>query len=335
MSQKITVIFNDPTAGKYSQLGESDAVMGVLDAVELVGHTFTELGFDVTTLPLKPPLSQVESTLKKLPAPLVFNLFEGWDGFPDSEAAVANLLEKYHFQFTGSPYAALLLCQNKAKEKEILRKAGIPTPDWQVLAPHTLGQFALDFPCIIKPLGEHASHGLSAASVVTNLTDLSKQIHHVALTYERDSLVESFISGREFSLLLSGYVNLKVFPIEEILYLLAPGKPRLLTYAAKWLPEDEYFTGTKVKCPAEIEPALQARLEDLARRAFQAVGCRGYARADLRQDETTGEIMVIEVNPNPDISSSGGARMQIETAGIKYTDFIKEVISIAQDKKQV
>jgi D-alanine-D-alanine ligase len=332
MPQKITIIYNDPTAGKYSQLGEADAVIGVLDAVALVKKTLEELGYITASIPLRPPATEVENIIRQLADQFVFNLFEGWDGFPDSEAEIALFLEKYRLRFTGSPHAALLLCQNKAREKEVLRSAGIPTPDWQVLTPRTLGDFHLRFPCIIKPLGEHASHGLSAASVVQDTVGLKRQVEYLERTYERASMIESFISGREFSLLLSGHAKPHVFPVEEIIYLLSPGKPRLLTYAAKWLPQDEYFTGTKVKCPAEIEPDLREQLEAMARRAYQAVGCRGYGRVDMRQHEKTDEVTVIEVNPNPDISSSGGARMQIETSGMAYAAFIKEVLAVAQEE---
>jgi len=142
--------------------------------------------------------------------------------------------------------------------------------------------------------------------------------------------VEEFLPGREFCALVVGNGHPQVFPIEEIVYALPAEKPKILTYAAKWIPEDDYFTGTKTKCPAEIGPELSQRIESLALASFTAVGCRGYARVDMRQDGDS-QLMVLEVNPNPDISSAGGARLQAEVGGMDYVTFISKILSLAQD----
>ncbi|MCX5704106.1 MAG: hypothetical protein NT066_06440, partial [Candidatus Omnitrophica bacterium] len=183
-------------------------------------------------LVLRPPLSITVADLTDVKADIIFNLFEGFDGEPDSEAAVAEVLEQMGTCFTGSPSRALRLSQNKAAEKQILRSQGIPVPDWQVLSPENLSCFALNFPCIIKPLGEHASHGISADSVVADRDVLSKRIHFIFESYRCQSLVEEFLPGREFCALVVGNEHPHLFPIEEIVYTLPEGKPKILTYAA-------------------------------------------------------------------------------------------------------
>jgi D-alanine-D-alanine ligase len=63
----------------------------------------------------------------------------------------------------------------------------------------------------------------------------------------------------------------------------------------------------------------------MAMAAYKAIGCQGYARVDMRQDER-GVLNVIEVNPNPDISPVAGTTRQAEAAGMSYQDFIQKII---------
>jgi D-alanine-D-alanine ligase len=330
VSERVAIIYNEPGISKYHSLGEGSAIEGIADSVESVRSALNELGFEAFTLALSPPLSLAEKELGKVDADIVFNLFEGFDGWPESEAAIAMYLEKSSFCFTGCSSKSLRVCENKAMMKKYLRAAGIPMPDWQVSYPGCASKFRLNFPCIVKPLGEHASHGLSANSVVNDFEVLKKQVEFIWQAYQRHSLIETFLTGREFRGLLIGNWHLKLFPIEKIIYNLPTGKPRLLTYSAKWIQGDEYFIGTGEQCPADIDSNLKSEIEALASKSFKALGCRGYASIDLRQN-SEGELMVIDINPNTDISIGGGARFPIEAIGIDYTRFIEEILYMAKE----
>jgi D-alanine-D-alanine ligase len=329
MPEKVAIVYNEPVPGKYHSLGEGDAVDGVLDAVKTVSKALNELQYDILTLALKPPLSLAEAELVKLNADMVFNLFEGFDGLLGSEATIANFLENMGLCFTGSGSSSLHSCENKATAKRIMRSCGIPSPNWQVLTPDTLPSFNLGFPSIVKPVAENASHGITEKSVVEDIQALSRQVDFIFRAYGQFSLVEEFLPGREFSALVMGNDSPKVFPISEIMYNLPDDKPRILTYSAKWSRNDDYFNGTKVKCPADVNPELKQQIERLAIKSFIAFECRGYARIDMRQDKR-GRVMVLETNPNPDISSEGGARLQMEAASIDYVTFIDEILSLAK-----
>ncbi len=330
MSERVAIIYNEPGISKYHTLGEGGAVEGVTDSVVAVSRALNELGHEIITLALTPPLSVAEEELSELDADIVFNLFEGFDGWPESEAAIAMYLENSGLCFTGCSSKTLRICENKSLVNKCLRSYGVPTPDWQVLYPGYPNKFSLGFPCIVKPLGEHASHGLSAKSVVNDFYTLRKQMEFVWQAYQRQSLVEDFLPGREFRGLVIGNRHLKVFPIEEIIYNLPPDKPRLLTYCAKWIRGDEYFTGTGEQCPADIDATLKNEIEELVKESSKALGCRGYASIDLRQNRE-GELMVIDVNPNTDISIGGGARFPIEAMGITYISFIEDILYLAKE----
>ncbi|MBI4302825.1 MAG: ATP-grasp domain-containing protein, partial [Chloroflexi bacterium] len=222
--------------------------------------------------------------------------------------------------------AALSLALDKEECKAILQAAGIAAPRYQVLDPSNVSRFHLNYPCIVKPCAEDASHGLSPESVVYDKTSLEKQVGKISKLYGGKALVEEFLEGREFNITVLG--NGEVFPISEIVYSLPAGMPRILTFGAKWRPDDVYYDNTRAHCPADISDVDREYIVSTARLAFKALGCRGYARVDLRLDGE-GELNVLEVNPNPDVSPATGAALQAQAAGISYNQFIQKIVDIA------
>jgi D-alanine-D-alanine ligase len=332
MHMRVAIVYNEPQQSRYDAIGEEKAVLGVLEAVEAVHRSLLELGFDVTPIPLVPPLERAERELRNLNKDLVFNLFEGFCGYPETEAIVPEILSKMGIPFTGCPGPVLKLALNKAKTKLILKTAGIKTPDFQLLNPKTLNTFQLDYPCIVKPCCEDASNGVSAESVVNDFSALERQVSMISHYYDGDAIVEKFITGREFNATVMGNSELTVLPMSEIVYSLPPGMPEVLTFDAKWKPNSPYFEGTKPVCPAEIEAEEQQHIAETITRVYKLFSCRGYARVDLRLNQE-GQLNVIELNPNPDISPGTGAARQAEAAGMTYTQFIEKIVQLALDWK--
>jgi D-alanine-D-alanine ligase len=331
MRRRLTIVYNEPQPSHYSAAGEEKAVLGVLDAVNAVQKALVELGHDVMLLPLMPPFEEVRKKLEALNVDAVFNLFEGFCGEPETEVLVPETLAELQIPFTGCRADALKLALDKAGVKEILKGKGLPTPNFQLLSPQTLGSFKLDFPCIVKPRGEDASHGINADSLVNDFAALEKQVKIVAESYSSGALVEHFIGGREFNATVMGNTKPVVLPVSEIAYTLSPGIPRILTFAAKWEPDSPYYKGTKVVCPAKVTEPERADITNTAMAAFNLLVGHGYARVDMRLDET-GKVNIIEVNPNPDISPDAGATRQSCAAGMSYAEFIGQIVKLAMEK---
>jgi D-alanine-D-alanine ligase len=262
----------------------------------------------------------------------VFNLFEGFCGYPETEALVPEILFQTGIPCTGCTGSMLRLALDKAKVKVILKAAGIRTTDFQLLNPRILDMFRLGYPCIVKPRSEDASHGLSAESVVDDFAALERQVSLVSSCYGGGALVEEFIDGREFNATVLGNSECVVLPMSEIAYSLPSGMPRILTFAAKWQPDSLYFQATKAVCPADLEAEERKRITETARAAFKLLGGKGYARVDMRMSKD-GELNVIEVNPNSDISPGSGAVRQAEAAGMTYNQFIERIVQLALDGK--
>ena len=332
MRMRIAIIYNEPQQSRYDMVGAEKAVLDVLEAVDAVHQALLELDFDVTVVPLVSPLEQAEKELRNLDTDLVFNLFEGFCGSPETEAAIPEILSKMGIPFTGCPGPVLSLALDKAKTKLILTAAGIKTPDFQLLNPKTLHMFRLDYPCIVKPCCDDASNGISAESVVHDFSALERQISMICDFYDGHAIVETFITGREFNATVMGNSEFIALPVSEIVYSLPPRMPEILTFDAKWETDSLYFKGTKPICPAEIEAEEQQHIAETITTVYRLLGCRGYARVDLRMDKE-GQLNVIEVNPNPDISPGTGAARQAEAAGMTYTQFVEKIVQLALDGK--
>lgn len=330
MAKNVAIVYSEPVTSHYHATGEEAAEAGVLNALAAVHQALRELGYRVTRVPLAPQDS-IPEKLSRLNADLVFNLFEGFPGNPATEAEVPEFLTRCGIPYTGCGAESLRTALNKPATKTLLKQAGIPTPDFQLLTPDTITDFRLNYPCIVKMSGEHASHGLSEKSVVHDSPSLAEQVHRIVSLYGGSALVEEFLDGREFNVTVMGNKKYTLLPPSEITYTLPAGIPEILTYAAKWEEESIYYKGTKAVCPAPITPTLRQSIADIAQKVFCLLGCRGYARVDLREDSSK-RLNVIEVNPNPDISPNTGAALQSEAAGLTYAEFIRKIVALALEK---
>lgn len=328
--KKAAVIHNQPAAGRYSRLGEEKAELGIIDSLKAVYKALRELGYEVEKVPLTPPLEKARETINNLKADVIFNLFEGFLDAPETEAAIAEMLVELKIPYTGCPPSILALALDKARTKAVLMANGIQTPRYQVLTPDTVSNFNLDFPCMVKPGGEDASHGVSENSVVRDTAALDRQVKLVSEEYGGRALVEEFVDGREFNITVLGTKDLDVLPISEIVFLLPPGLPRILTFGAKWEPKSPYFDATKAVCPADIDISLRDEIGKIARKTFGLLGRSGYARVDFRVNDKGPQV--IEVNPNPDISPGTGAARQAKASGLTYSQFIAKLIALAMQR---
>lgn len=334
MRPKIAIIYNQPDCGRCSIEGETEAELSIVDTVRTVHRALSELEYPVIRVPLSPPLEQTKDKLKRLEADLVFNLFEGFDGHPEAEADIAYALSELGLTYTGCDGDTLLLALDKAKTKAILEASGIDTPNCQLLSPETLSGFSLNYPCIVKPAGEDASHGLTEESVVCDSVQLEKQVSKISHFFGGKALVEEFVDGREFNVTVIGNSEPSVLPVTEIVYSLPHGMPQILTFAAKWDKQSTYFQCTKPICPAAIGAELRDRVEKTAILVFKILNCSGYARLDFRLG-TDERIEVLEFNPNPDITPGNGAARQAKVDGMTYKQFIEKIVLLALDRVEM
>ena len=321
---RVVVLFNQPVL--TSDHPEADSEEWVRTAVEDVSRHLAAAGFGVSQLGVGRNLSDLNRLLADCRPDVVFNLFEGLADRPATEIAVARLLERLAIPFTGSPSRALWLALNKQHAKRRLRAAGLPTP-WSCLASQLPSAcMAIPWPVIVKPARRDASEGIDQGSVVTTPAELAQRVAATREQYGPLVLIEQFLAGREFTVALVEAPQLAPLPITEVQFLPTDTAPwPILSYAAKWLPGSPDYEATDMLQAAPLPPEISRPLLALATQAYRALGCRDYARIDLRMTPA-GEPMILEVNANPDMSPSACFAVALAAGGIDRADLMARIV---------
>jgi D-alanine-D-alanine ligase len=308
--------------------GEEDPVLGQLEnALRASGHSPRRVMVDNAVDPL------VQEFTRDRPD-LVINLAESFGGKSALESNVAALLNLIDLRYTGSSPAGLLVAGDKTLSKKVLVFHGIRTPPFATVY-RGMVDWAGDvqFPLIVKPPQEDASLGITHKSVVRDVKELLEKIAELQTEYQQPALAEEFIEGREFYVGVLGNANARALPIIELDFSKFPAdRPRIASWAAKWGDEgDEQgaeFEGTRSIFPTDLPDDLRANIQKVAVDSFHALRLRDYARVDMRVTDS-GEIYVIEVNPNCYLEAKSEFARAAEQDGISYDALIAQIVELA------
>ena len=317
---RVVVAYNDDAhlkghLNEIERIGEEEVIATAREVAELTGARLF-------------PVRDVRAALDELrrdKPDVVFNLCEGVAGQPRWEMHFALALEMLQIPFTGCDPTAVGICTNKLLTKGLLRTAGIETP-----CDYATGSKGM---WIVKPAFEDAGIGIDAGGVCRTDEEIAARVSHVRKTYDQPALVEEFIDGRELNQALffdrDGVVMLPAGEIEFGAEL-QPNE-RVVGWKAKWAegsPED------RATVSRTLDDAQIARdVADVCSRAASVLSVGGYCRFDLRQ-RATGELCIIDVNPNPDIGQGSGFRKALAAAGIPFSGFVSELMMTALSRRR-
>lgn len=249
-------------------------------------------------------------------------VFPALHGTFGEDGAVQGLCACLGLPCTGSGILASALAMDKIASKRIFESHGIPTPRWRVLpgagdgpadgsdAPAALGDWSL--PLVVKPADEGSSVGVT---IVDDPAQLAPAVA-LARTFHGPVLVEDYIAGTEiFVGILDGAVlgSVEVRPAT-----------RFYDYEAKYLRND-----TQYLLPPELPADVLARAEAHALAAYQALGCSGHSRPDLRID-SAGFGWVLEVNTLPGMTATSLLPKIAKRAGVSYAQLCERILSSAR-----
>src|SRR5437764_1227313 len=278
---------------------------------------------------------------------LVFNIAEGLHSV-NREAHVPAICEFLGVPYSGSDPLTLSLCLDKARAKEILSYHRVPT------APFLLVESAKDLdrllggasplsppseimPLFVKPVHEGSSKGITERNFVRSADELEAQVRILLDAYQQAVLVEEFLPGGEFTCgVLGNGSDARVLPIVGMNFGALPqGSVPIYGYEAKWIwdrPERplEIFT-----CPAPVSETLRSAIERVVLRAYRVLGCRDWARVDVRLD-ADGVPNIVEVNPLPGIlpdpADNSCLPKAARAAGLSYDELIQSCLLHAADR---
>jgi D-alanine-D-alanine ligase len=264
---------------------------------------------------------------------IVLNWCEELPGIAHGDARVAEILEENGFTYTGSPASILAMSWQKETIKEINVQRGLPTPRGHVYRTSRVSDWRI-FPAIVKPACEHCSHGITSEAVVLDGVQLRERVQYVLDVFGKAALVEEFIDGREFHVSLWGNETVELLPPAEMNFDdFGDVRDRLCTYEAKFLPGSRHYEGIRTILPAPLTDTEFQDLSRIAIAAYQAHGCRDYARLDIRLRD--GVFYILDVNPNPDLSADASMACAAEIAGISYGALGSRLVNLASPRHHV
>jgi D-alanine-D-alanine ligase len=273
---------------------------------------------------------------------IVFNIAEGYHGV-NRESHVPAICEFYGIPYSGSDPFTLTLCLDKARTKETLTFHGIPTPRFAVVERvEELGAVTerLVFPLFVKPLHEGSSKGITDANLCFDRGHLSRQTAFLLENYRQPVLVEEYLPGKEFTCAVVGNGDdATVLPIVGMNFETLPkGALPIYSFDAKFVWDRPENPLDIFQCPARITRELQASIERVTLDAFRVLGCRDWARIDVRLD-ASGKPNVLEVNPLPGIlpdpADNSCLPKAARAAGIGYDELIQNCLKHAAARQGV
>lgn len=261
------------------------------------------------------PAEQPIWKLAELNVNRVFNILHGGAG---EDGTVQGALDLMALPYTGSGVMASALAMDKIRTKWIWQAAGVPTPRSRHIRSAAEGAAIiaeLGLPLIVKPIREGSSIGLTKVTQPDQFAAAYAAAATLPDGRREEVMAEEFVSGTEYTAAVLGRTVLPLVRIE------AP--------AAGYDYQNKYFTdAVQYHCPSGLDPELEARIGQTVLAAFDALGCRGWGRADLilRSD---GSFSLLEMNTNPGMTGHSLVPMAARAAGIAFPDLILKLLAEA------
>jgi D-alanine-D-alanine ligase len=261
---------------------------------------------------------------------LVFNLFDGFSDDSAVEAEFVRVLEKSGFPFTGNNSRVLDACLDKRKAKEILRGHGINTPEGIFVDDLEDGRInGLTPPVFIKPCFEDGSMGIDKDTLVTDKSAIRDVLRKKLKAFPRGVIAEEFIPGKEYYAAFLGTYPYESLGVSVMDYSAFKSSRPFLSYDAKWKRGSEEYEKLMPSPSEHIDENTRNKVLTAAVSAGKALGCGSYFRVDMR--EKNGEIFVLDVNPNPDISIDSGFMKQAYHKGHTYAEVIEKIVGFSRE----
>ncbi|STZ00409.1 D-alanine--D-alanine ligase B [Moraxella lacunata] len=239
----------------------------------------------------------------------VFNVLHGTFG---EDGSLQGVLDGFKIPYTGCGVLASAIAMDKFRCRLVWQSLGLPNVPYVVL--HDDSDFEavereFGLPLFVKPASEGSSVGVF---MVEQAGDLAK-IYPKLKQYHGEILAEKAMMGGEYAISLLGehiLPSIRIIP-----------KGKFYDYEAKYLRDDTVY-----QCPSDLTPEQEREMGELAKRAFSAMGGRGWSRVDfLKSDD--GKLYVLEINTVPGMTDHSLVPMAAKQAGIEFADLCVKILA--------
>ncbi|WP_118846146.1 D-alanine--D-alanine ligase [Haemophilus haemolyticus] len=300
--EKIAVLLGGTSAEREVSLNSGKAVLEAL----------LNQGYDAH--PIDPKEYNV-ANLKKDGFHRVFNILHGRGG---EDGTMQGLLEQIGLPYTGCGVMASALTMDKMRTKMLWKAFGLPVADMEVVTRETFADLdpqvvvdKLGLPLMVKPSLEGSSVGLTKVKAVDEL----KSAVEYALKFDNTILIEEWLAGDELTVPV---LDSQVLPAIRIV-----PEGEFYDYNAKYISDNtQYF------CPAGLMSEREQELAILVKRAYDAVGCRGWSRIDVMCD-AKGDFRLVEVNTNPGMTSHSLFPKSAASVGISFEQLVVKILELS------
>jgi len=248
-------------------------------------------------------------------------VFIAYHGGAGEDGRVQAALDIAELKYTGSDYVSSAIAMNKLLSKMVFESVGIPTPAWiKISSKKQIEKLLLDMikarfglPAVVKPAAQGSTVGITIAVSEKELKDGA----NLAFEYSDEILIEKYIPGREVTVSILGGLPLPVIEIVPI--------DGFYDY------EHKYTKGkSNYICPAKIPKKISENLREIAAKAYNALGCRHYARVDFRLSDNK-KIYCLEVNTLPGMTDLSLVPMAAKSIGIEFPELVNKIAFMAYE----
>jgi D-alanine-D-alanine ligase len=302
---KVAVMFGGTSAEREVSLNSGTAVLAALQSRGVDAHAFD---------PAERPLADLQSE----GFARVFIALHGRGG---EDGSLQGALTLMNLPFTGSGVLASALAMDKWRSKLVWQALDLPIPDFALLTAETDFNMViakLGLPLFVKPAREGSSIGIVKVKTAADLPAAYVE----AARHDSLVLAERALSGGEFTVAVLGtgvgtgnaaraLPSIRIVPATEF-----------YDYDAKYFRDD-----TRYLCPSGLADAAETRMRELALQAYQALGCRGWARVDFLLDDA-GNPYLLEANTAPGMTSHSLAPMAAKVDGLAFADLCVRILEM-------
>ena len=302
-SKHVAVLMGGFSSERPVSLSSGNACANELESV----------GYTVTRVDVGRDVGEVLSALKP---DVAFNALHGPFG---EDGTIQGVLEFLAIPYTHSGVLASALAMHKEQAKKVAKAAGIPVAESRVLDRFTIrNEHPMRPPYVVKPVAEGSSFGV--VIVKEDQSHPPQIISSPEWRYGETVMVERYIHGRELTCAVMGDVALGVCEI-------VPTGHSFYDYDSKYVPG-----GSKHECPAKVSPNIYQKIQTLALKAHQAIGCRGVSRSDFRYDDRhseNGEVVWLEINTQPGMTPTSLVPEIAAQAGHSFGELLSWMVEDA------
>ena len=324
---KVAVVMGGYSDESVISLRSGQLILNNLDAskYEIFEVHILPEGWYVLDQGAKKPINKADFSFEKEGQKISFDVAVNTiHGTPGEDGHMQAYWELLELPYTGCNFYQSALTFNKRDTLSVLAKFNIPkaksiylTKGDSVDANAIVSELGLPF--FVKPNQSGSSLGVSK---VTDLSQLDKALAF-AFAEDTDILIESFLQGTEISVGVFKFKGeTKVLGITEIV-----SQTDFFDYEAKYLGKSEEIT------PARLDKEVQQKVEDTAKKVYEALGMSGFSRTDFII--MNGVPHFIEMNTNPGLSPQSIFPQQANYAQLNFSEMLDGEIELALQRKLI